>query len=190
MRISRAQPIYSGKKRRHDAHSVETLYIFTPQSVCSNIRIPAWKQGNFIWERGNPLYARQSLAYEFSCGKLAQFWRSKVLSRLAWCALNFQKYFRHFPDAFSAFGSTPRASRGSFSCFGIAPEASPACFQPSGAFRRSAVRCFVFRGSARMLTPALSARGAEIIQNLFIRRMNHGRDGSCKGERQGARDGA
>ena len=64
MRISRAQPIFSGKKRRHDAHSVETLYIFTPpQSVCNNIRTPAWKQGNCIWERGNPLYARQSLAY-------------------------------------------------------------------------------------------------------------------------------
>ena len=76
------------------------------------------------------------LTTEFSCGKLAQFWRSKVLSRLTWCAFNFQKCFRYFPDAFSAFGRTPRASRGSFSCFGSAPGDFPAHFQPLGAFPR------------------------------------------------------
>ena len=171
MRISRAQPIFSGKKRRHDAHSVETLYIFTPpQSVCSNICTPAWKQGNFIWERGNPLYARQSLAYlqtshfpQYVLGlppqdpalggslcslphlpsfpaENSRLFQQKLFQCLKNLVSGLQKYFRHFPDAFSAFGRTPRASRGSFSCFGSAPEAFPAHFQPLGAFPRLPLR--------------------------------------------------
>ena len=176
MRISRAQPIFSGKKRRHDAHSVETLYIFTPPNQSVAISVFPLGSGGTVSGRGETLYTQgralltsrpptfpstswgcrpktlrsavrdaHCLTTEFSCGKLAQFWRSKVLSRLAWCALNFQKYFRHFPDAFSAFGRTPRASRGSFSCFGIAPEDFPAHFQPLGAFPRLPPRISMLR---------------------------------------------
>ena len=88
-----------------------------------------------------------------------------------------------FPDTFSAFGS--------------APVAFPVHFHASGALPLLSPRNFVlrersrgFRECARRLTSALSASGAEIIQNHFIRRMNHGTDNSGKGERQGARDGA
>lgn len=272
MRISRAQPIFSGKKKRHDAHSVETLYIFTPpQSVCSNICTPAWKQGNCIWERGNPFPVRLGAAAPRPCARrfatltasLPSFPREnsrsfgvqKCFRALLGALSTFKSIFVTSPmrfrlsgalpepraARFRASGLLPRLSRhifslwershdfhGAFTYLGSVPTTSPAHFHASGAFprlprrvfslreRSVAAQCAAYRvflrktravsafgsapsqrgellclsGAARMLTPALSARGAEIIQNLFIRRMNHGRDGSCKGKRQGARDGA
>ena len=118
------------------------------------------------------------------------------------------------PAHFRPLGALPRLPRRVFSLwecsqgfprailsFGSIPKASPAHFRPLGAFpllsrrifslwERSCGKLAGFRECARIFTSALSARGAEIIQNHFIRRMNHGTDNSCKGERQGAHHGA
>ena len=72
MRISHAQPIFSGKKGGMTRPVQKPYTYLPPPSVCSNIFIPAWKRWNCIWERGNPLYARQSLAYEFLFARTAR----------------------------------------------------------------------------------------------------------------------
>ena len=149
--------------------------------------------------------------------RAARFRASGVLPRLPRRVSDLRECSQGFPGAFPTFGSAPKASPahfqplgvlprlprrvfslwecshdfpGVFLGFGSIPAALLACFWVLGALPRIPRRNSGFRECALIFTSALSARGAEIIQNHFIRRMNHGTDNSGKGERQGARDGA
>ena len=135
MRISRAQPIYSGKKggMTRPARKPYTYLPPHPQYQYLVHFFPAWKQGNFIWRETTPLYARQSLAYRlFVCShrshfcrkaepcdknhknsrfflqkpqKFAQFWQKIQKFAFILCVFTFQNHFRHLLGVFLGFKS-------------------------------------------------------------------------------------
>ena len=108
MRISRAQPIYSGKKGGM-TRPARKPYTYLP---------PPYRVKCFVSQRvarltsqRNALLTSQRIALltEFSCGKLAQFRRSKPFSSLPRHVFGVQKFFHCLPEAVLGFksGFTP-----------------------------------------------------------------------------------
>ena len=154
------------------------ILLYPPPYTCEVFSYTATSVSRCRWlcRKAYTRYARFRPSGALPKPRAARFRASGVLPLLPRRVSDLRECSQGFPGVFSAFGG--------------APVASPVHFHASGAFLRLHRHRFVFRECARMFTSALSARGAEIIQNHFIRRMNHGTDNSGKGERQGARDGA
>ena len=173
----------------------------TPPHSHSGGLFPAWKRGNFIWREKTPLlgsggflppnhplspaplgaaaprpcvrrFATRTASLPSFPAENSRLFQQKLFQCLKNLVSGLQKYFRYFPDAFSAFGSAPVAfpahfcpsgafpllSRRIFSLwecsqgfprtfpgFGSIPTASPACFQPLGVLPRLPPRIFVLR---------------------------------------------
>ena len=154
------------------ASGQEILILLHPPPVCSTISAPQHHQ-----PRAAVGFAARHIP------ATARFRPSGALPRLPRRISDLRECSQGFPGTFPTFGSAPTTSPTHFQPLGVLPSLSQ-CISMLRERSRG------FRECARRLTSALSARGAEIIQNHFIRRMNHGTDNSGKGERQGARDGA